>query len=110
MDRAQRIGFNEAVFREVNERLEDVNRAFGMVTETIEVVCECGDLHCAERILMGVPEYEALRARPDLFAVVPGHEIPDVEDVVERRGAYDVVEKHPGEPRAVAEETDPRRN
>jgi hypothetical protein len=40
--------------------------------------------------------------------VVSGHEVEDVEDVVERHGRYVVVQKHP-ETWHIVEETDPRR-
>src|SRR5689334_21077982 len=49
-ERARRIGENEALFRYVNERIEGLNEAFGAITETMSVVCECGDLSCAEQI------------------------------------------------------------
>jgi len=107
-DRGRRIGLNEAVFRQVNERLEDVNRAFGSVSETMEIVCECGNIDCSERIVLSIPEYESLRAEPTLFAVVSGHESADVEAVVDRRNGYDVVRKVAGDPARIAEETDPR--
>jgi hypothetical protein len=109
-ERERRIGLNEAVFRQVNEQLEDVNRAFGTITETIEIICECGNLDCTERILLSVPEYDALRADPTLFAVISGHELDDVEDVVEQREEYDVVRKHDGGPARLARATDPRDN
>ena len=47
--------------------------------------------------------YTRLRANPRTFAIVPGHEAPDVEDVVERNEGYYVVEKKPGVPAAIAE-------
>ena len=108
MERARRIGLNEAVFREVNERVEALARGFRIEHERIEVLCECGDQRCTDRIAMTLPEYEHVRADSRTFAVVPGHEIPDVERVVERLEGYDVVMKHPGEPARVAEETDTR--
>jgi hypothetical protein len=52
-------------------------------------------------------EYEHVRARPTHFVLVPTHEIPEVERVVEREAGYVVVEKV-GEAARVAEETDPR--
>jgi hypothetical protein len=45
---------------------------------------------------------------PAHFAVVPGHEAPEVEEVVARRDGYDVVNKDEGMPRRIAEVTDPR--
>jgi hypothetical protein len=107
-EQGRRIGLNEAIFRQVNERLEDVNRAFGSVTDTIEIVCECGNLDCDERILMSIAHYEALRSDPRQFAVVRGHETAGVEAVVERRSGYDVVRKREGDPARLADETDPR--
>jgi len=108
MDREARIGLNEAVFREVNERINDLAETFGLTDQPLDLVCECGDPNCVERISLSRAAYERLRADPTLFAVHAGHEQPDVEDVVEKRGAYDVVRKHEGEPAEVARETDPR--
>lgn len=99
---------NEALFREVNERIDDVNNAFAVVTGTMSIVCECGASGCVEQIVIPRSDYEQLRADPTLFAVVPDHDIPDVEDVVERRGRYDVVRKQPDIPQAIAKATDPR--
>jgi len=38
----------------------------------------------------------------------PGHQIPDVETVIEERGDYLVIRKDPGLPADFAEATDPR--
>jgi hypothetical protein len=107
-ERARRIGENEVLFREVNERLESLNEAFSAITETVSIVCECGHLDCLERISMSLADYEALRADATTFAVVPGHELPDVETVVGEHGGYNVVQKAPGGPAALAAEQDPR--
>jgi len=56
---------------------------------------------------MTMPEYETVRADAMHFAVVPGHEVPDVESVVERYDAYVVIEKDE-DVRDIAEATDPR--
>jgi hypothetical protein len=107
-EQKRRIGVNEAVFREANERIEDLNEAFSTLTDELVLVCECGDSECMEKISLNREAYEELRADPTLFAVVPGHETPNVEDVVERREGYDVVRKVDGIPRRIAELTDPR--
>ena len=106
--RGDRIGLNEAVFREVNERIEDVAGKVNLNEELLDLVCECGDIACVERIAMTRSEYEGLRADPTHFAVASGHEDPDVEEVVEKRKGYDVVRKREGVPAAVARKTDPR--
>jgi hypothetical protein len=105
-EREARISLNEALFREVNERIEDLADKFNI--GVLDAVCECGDAACAERIEISHEDYEAMRADPTRFAVVPGHELPDVEHVVERRKGYVVVAKDPGVPAEVARAADPR--
>jgi hypothetical protein len=107
-ERERRIGLNEAVFREANERIREVNEAFATVTDELLLVCECGHGTCAEQISMKPGEYQALRAEPADFAIVPGHEMPDVEEVIARGEEYAIVRKNEGVPRRVAEVTDPR--
>jgi hypothetical protein len=104
----ERIGMNEAVFREVNERIEDLAERFELKDEALDLVCECGDASCVRRISMTRGEYEELRSDPRQFAVHPGHEYPEAEEVVARRKGYDVVSKNEGAPERIAEQTDPR--
>jgi hypothetical protein len=105
-ERARRIGANEVLFREVNERIEELGRRTGTAEGGLDFVCECADESCTERITLTPPEYEEVRADPRQFAVLPGHEV-SVEDVVADRGGYRIVAKE-GEAGAVAEEADPR--
>jgi hypothetical protein len=99
---------NEALFREVNERIESLAESFDLRSGPLDLVCECGDASCVERITMTHAEYEQLRSDPRQFAVHPGHVDFNVEDLLERRAGYDVVLKDEGAPRRVAEQTDPR--
>jgi hypothetical protein len=71
-------------------------------------ICECANGDCTERLEIPVTEYEKVRADPRRFIVVPGHELPEFESIIERQGGYDVVEKREGAPAALARETDPR--
>ena len=105
-ERARRIAENEILFREVNERVQELDARFTSPS-TFEIVCECGEDTCFERIEIERGEYEAVRAAGVLFAVVPGHEAEDVERVVEQQDSYKVVEKLP-EGARLAEATDPR--
>ena len=107
-ERAQRVGRNEALYRQINERIEDLNEAFATLTDDFAVVCECGDLDCAEQIKLSREDYERIRAIADHFILRPGHEAPDVEQSVEEHDDYIVITKHEGPPRRIAEETDPR--
>lgn len=107
-DRATRIGLNESVFRSVNEQIESLADRFQLADRMLDLVCECGNADCAERLRMSRDAYGELRADARTFAVVPGHAAPDVEDVVARREGYDVVRKHEGGAAEIAEATDPR--
>jgi hypothetical protein len=107
-ERQRRIGLNEAVFRDVNERIEELAETFGLGDRSLDLVCECGDASCTERIAMPMAEYEEMRSGATLFAVYPGHEAPDVESIIERREGYDLIRKHEPEPANLARETDPR--
>ena len=106
--RAERIGKNEALFREVNERVRDVTAGFGGTFDDAEFVCECGDRGCTARIRVPLRDYERVRGDGALFLIKGGHEIPDVEDVVEEHETYAVVRKRAGDPAALARQADPR--
>lgn len=108
MDRGERVGQNEAIFRNVNEQIEGISKALSELTQTMDVVCECGDITCAERIIVTVPTYERVRSDPTLFIVLPGHEQLDVEEVVGDHQSYRVVRKEDPDARRVAIESDPR--
>jgi hypothetical protein len=110
MDETQRRkAANEAVFREVNERIEALQHAFALTErEPLQIVCECDRLDCMQRLAVGIDAYERIRSQPDQFVVAPGHEDPGVEDIVDTGADYLVVRKRAGEPRSVAEATDPR--
>jgi hypothetical protein len=105
--RAREVGRHQALFREVNERIGELAETFDRDGE-LTILCECGSGQCDERIALRAEEYEKLRRIPTHFAVRPGHEIPDVERVVERRHGFVVVEKF-GESAKVAIRLDPRR-
>jgi hypothetical protein len=101
-ERARRIGENEALYRSVNDRIEGLNATFGPVAESMTVVCECGRLECTEQITLDIPAYEHVRSDPTFFVLLPGHEEPDVETVVEEHGHFNVVRKDPGGPAELA--------
>jgi hypothetical protein len=104
-DRASKDRFarNEAIFREVNERVADVVNSEARMTNFL---CECGNLDCIEEIPLTDAEYAKLRSNAATFAVVPGHALEDVETVIEETDRFYIVEKHPREA-AIAEATDP---
>ena len=96
---------NEAAFRKVNEGMEVGQDPRGLLT----FICECGRMGCTQLIELTRAEYEGVRANPRRFAILPGHEIDDVEQLVERHDRYLVVEKAGDVEAEVVEQTDPRR-
>jgi len=102
-DRTERIGVNEALFREVNERIERLQADVESV-DTFEIVCECGTADCTERFMITSDAYRALRSDVHRFAVVPGHERPELERTIERKADYLVVEKTDPDAADAAEE------
>jgi hypothetical protein len=108
--RERRIAENQALFRDLNEEVGVVAHGFsaGGEERTFDFLCECGDATCATQVPMTLGEYEALRASPVRFFVVPGHQSDDVEVVVEAHANYVVVEKT-GQAAKIARERDPRR-
>jgi hypothetical protein len=109
-ERERRLGLNEAMFREVNERVEDMNQTFASVTGSFDIFCECGDMSCTERITVPMAIYERVRGESTHFLLRAGHEDPTVENVIETHEVFVIVEKEGVEVERVAEQTDPRRN
>ena len=102
----ERVGANETVFREINEGIER-GQWPGEENSAVGFRCECAQLGCNDLIELSVNEYEAVRAHPRRFIVLPGHERVDVELVVETHPGYLIVEKL-DQAGAAAEESDPR--
>jgi hypothetical protein len=107
-DRARRVGLNEAIFRQVNEQIQSLNHDFGTQEDTMSVICECGDADCTERLEIRASDYERVRGDSRHYVIATGHEIHDVEVVVEQADGYDVVQKREGVAAELARETDPR--
>ena len=108
-ERERRLGENETIFRAANERMagwEERDRL-----EAVELYfCECADPTCTQKVRLGGPDYERVRSDPTHFFVVRGHEVADVETVLESHPDWVLVEKAEADARDVAEETDPRQS
>jgi hypothetical protein len=91
MDRQERIIENEKLFREVNDRVADLQGNFS--DPDPEWVCECGDETCFEKVNVPAEDYQQIRAHGDWFVITPGHEKPDIERIVRQNGEFVVVEK-----------------
>lgn len=84
---------NEALFRQVNDRLNDLNETLSGHSGTMELVCECGSMYCLAQVPITISEYEHLRSDPSWFAIIPGHDVAGVERVIANGDGYDIVQK-----------------
>jgi 5-bromo-4-chloroindolyl phosphate hydrolysis protein len=108
-EREVRAARNQALFRAVNEQIKTINDAVATLTGSFAISCECADTNCIETLELSPEQYEAVRAEPRQFAVLPGHVYPDVENVVRESNGFVVVEKI-AQAAVVAEMLDVRRS
>lgn len=100
----QRAARNEALFREVNENIAGLEERHGSVEGPV-FICECANPDCTEQLDVEAETYQRVREQPRWFVLLPGHEDPQIERVVERHSGFLVVEKI-GAAGQVAEQTD----
>ncbi len=105
--REERLARNETLFRSVNENIEETATSGQIDEHLFEFFCECSNVDCTLLLPMTVSEYERVRADPRQFVVAAGHELPEIEMVVARTRAYQVVVKE-GEAAEFVTEHDPR--
>ena len=110
--REERIIRNEALYRELNERVREIEEDMtlrGVVDARPygEYFCECGLEDCMEKIRLSPEEYEQARSDSKRFAILPDHLIADVERVLHREERFAIVEKMDGERELAL--SDPRR-
>jgi hypothetical protein len=103
VDKAAR---NQVVFREVNERIAELTELISETGVSL-FICECSDPACTESLEVSAGEYEAVRANGARFLILSGHQIPEVERVVDGNGRFLVVEKI-GRAAEIARAGDPR--
>jgi hypothetical protein len=108
MNREERVVRNEALAREVNDRVEEVHAGRKQPDDQVRMFCECGDADCTGVVAITLAEFERVRADPLHFAVIRDHVIPDLEDVVEDHQRYVVVRKKEGVAAEIARREDPR--
>jgi hypothetical protein len=89
----KRLAMNEALFRDVNERIREISDTFGQKDATYDFLCECSDPACSERVVLTRDEYENVRSESTRFVVAKGHALPEIESVVQSAKDHVVVEK-----------------
>ncbi|HYH75607.1 MAG TPA: hypothetical protein VD735_06660 [Candidatus Saccharimonadales bacterium] len=115
----RRLAENEVVFRKYNEQVQE---GFDVLNRTaleegeplyeygqdapLHFYCECSDENCRTRLLLSLHTYNQTHTKKDTFVIVCGHEVPDVERVIETQPTYCVIQKYK-EPPASAEALQP---
>jgi hypothetical protein len=79
-------------FARVNERIAELSSDRGETNVRL-FICECSSQACAEALEITAAGYERVRTDGARFVVLPGHQLPDVERVIEGSGRFLVVEK-----------------
>lgn len=95
-ERLERQARNESVMRSVNERIAALDKSatdWAGPDQQFEFQCECGTRRCDGRVQMTLGEYERVRRQRDRFAVIPGHEADEIEDIVEQDERFVIVDK-----------------
>ena len=94
--REARVIRNEALFREVNIRIANLEEGSLSRGEDalLALVCECAHTGCTTPIEADRATFEQVRQNPLRFLVTPGHEDLETESVVERQAGCLIVEKH----------------
>ena len=78
-------------YRAVNQRIREVNAAFGAFADNFDVFCECGAPNCLERVEVSAKVYEDVLSGPRSL-VKAGHEAPGHDVIVAESGSYVVIE------------------
>jgi hypothetical protein len=73
----------------VNHRILELGERFGFREEQLELICECEDASCTERVCIPAAKFAELRDTDGLHLVSAGH--PHPGQVVGRDEGYLVV-------------------
>jgi hypothetical protein len=106
MEFADRAARNEEIFRDINEQIDEGAEQHG-VAAPLPFHCECARAACVGQVDIAPAVYERVARERYRFVVIPGHEDPDIERVLERHSSHVVVEKI-GEARRQIDRDHPR--
>ena len=88
MSREERVLQTEEFFRDVNEVIARTGAASGCSFR-----CECANPFCNATFEMDGENLKTLHATPGYYVILAGHDIPELEDVVQRQSGYAIVRK-----------------
>jgi hypothetical protein len=90
---------NELLFQKANKR---VTSSISKLTPNdfpadmvVDIVCECANKACQERISLEHEDYTTDTKAPNSFTVKPEHYLPEFENILRKTPTYWVIEKKP---------------
>jgi len=86
MPRETRIVQTEEFYRQINDTIA----RNGKRTDK-RYMCECANVYCNVTMDVTTEDITVLHSMPGYYVILPGHEIPDVEQVVHATAAYTIV-------------------
>jgi hypothetical protein len=90
------VAKNQAVFREVNERIRELSERLrsDAPTDLVSFVCECSASDCHATVELTLAEYERVRSQPAQFVAAVDHlRHSNAEREVVRTSRYVVLEQ-----------------
>lgn len=102
----RRLAENEVVFRQHNEQiqkdfdnLDEISKSEGKGSfdyaenMVLEFMCECSNEKCTQRLPLALNKYGEIHQHRHRFTIVPGHERPKIEKIIEKTDTFIVVQK-----------------
>lgn len=94
----RRLRENEETMERINERIdertEEIRDEDDLEADApVGFFCECSDLGCTARVPLAPSVFRRIHEDPEQFVLVPGHELLDIERVIDRADGYVVVRK-----------------
>lgn len=89
--RDERVSRTEEFFKRVNDTMRnELGDGDG------KFLCECGNIACTEKLALSAEDLRLLHSIEGYFAVLPGHQIPEIETLVKENGCYAIVHNNVG--------------
>jgi hypothetical protein len=112
----RRMVENEAVFREMNKRALNYIDELGEIANgdknkeylryddaPLHFYCECADENCHERITMKPSDFTIIHEKNDVFIVLPGHDVPMIEEIITKYKNYYIIKKYTDPPKSATQ-------
>lgn len=103
----RRLVENEMVFRNLNQQvmkgigdLKELAHTHNQaslvpdISQPLDFYCECSNTDCTVRIEVKPEDYKRIHEDSRNFVTAKGHQIPEIEKILERTPGYDVVQKN----------------